>query len=331
MREFKCPHCGQLSAFEDSECNRCKQRLMFDPENMAMVGAESALECVNRNIIGCNWCAVASAPYCLSCSLTQVIPTTQNSHNVFLGTRVEEAKRRLIYDLGRLRLPIASAGGFQLAFEILSDEHGPVLTGHESGLITVNLAEADDVQREIRRVSFREPYRTLLGHFRHEIGHFYWNALIHEGGFLSPFRLVFGDETENYQAALAAYYARQGRSDDPTSHISMYATSHPWEDWAETFAHFLHIVSTLDSLAGLPLSLDARAQHTLNDPYLESDFGALLELWAPLALTINRLNRSLGLADAYPFDISPAVKGKLHLVHMSISAFRNRKESRGTG
>jgi hypothetical protein len=111
----------------------------------------------------------------------------------------------------------------------------------------------------------------------------------------------------------------------------MYATSHPWEDWAETFAHFLHIISTLDSLAGLPLSLDARAQHTLNDPYLESDFGALLELWAPLALTINRLNRSLGLADAYPFDISPAVKGKLHLVHMSISAFRNRKESKETG
>ncbi|WP_245475024.1 putative zinc-binding metallopeptidase [Bradyrhizobium sp. Leo121] len=213
----------------------------------------------------------------------------------------------------------------------MSDEHGPVLTGHESGLITVNLAEADDVQREIRRVSFREPYRTLLGHFRHEIGHFYWNALIHEGGFRSPFRLVFGDETENYQAALAAYYARHDRSDDPTSHISMYATSHPWEDWAETFAHFLHIVSTLDSLTGLPLSLDARAQHTLNDPYLESDFGALLELWSPLALTINRLNRSLGLADAYPFEISPAVKGKLHLVHMAISAFRNRQESRAAG
>jgi hypothetical protein len=238
---------------------------------------------------------------------------------------VEEAKRRLIYDLRRLRVPIVFAGGFRLAFEILSDEHGPVMTGHESGLITLNLAEADDVQREIRRVSFREPYRTLLGHFRHEIGHFYWNALIYEAGFRAPFRLVFGDETENYQAALADYYARQDWSCDPASHISMYATSHPWEDWAETFAHFLHIVSTLDSLAGLPLSLDARGKHTLNDPYLESDFGALLELWTPLALTINRLNRSLGLADAYPFDISPAVEGKLHLVHMAITAFRNRQ------
>lgn len=326
MRDFKCPQCRQLLAFELTECNRCKQPLMFDPESMAMVGVESGLACANRNIIACNWCAVATTPYCLSCSLTRVIPTTQNPHNVSLWMRVEEAKRRLIYDLRRLRLPIAFAGGFRLAFEILSDEHGPVMTGHESGLITLNLAEADDVKREARRVSFREPYRTLLGHFRHEIGHFYWNALIQEAGFRAPFRLVFGDETEDYQAALAAYYARQDRSDDPASHISMYATSHPWEDWAETFAHFLHIVSTLDSMAGLPLSLDARAQHTLNDPYLESDFGALLELWTPLALTINRLNRSLGLAAAYPFDISPAVEGKLHLVHMAITAFRNRPQ-----
>lgn len=328
MRDFKCPHCRQLVAFELTECNRCKQPLMFDPESMAMVGVESGQACANRNIIACNWYAVAPTSYCLSCSLTRVIPATQNPHNVSLWTRVEEAKRRLIYDLRRLRLPIAFAGGFRLSFEILSDEHGPVMTGHESGLITLNLAEADDVKREIRRVSFREPYRTLLGHFRHEIGHFYWNALIHEAGFRAPFRLVFGDETENYQAALAAYYARQNWSDDPASHIIMYATSHPWEDWAETFAHFLHIVSTLDSMAGLPLSLDARAQHTLNDPYLESDFGALLELWTPLALTINRLNRSLGLPAAYPFDISPAVEGKLHLVHMAITAFRNRPEGR---
>lgn len=329
MRDFKCPYCGQLSAFELSKCNGCMQLLIFDPENMAMIGAESALACVNRNIIGCNWCA-ATTPYCMSCSLTHVIPATQNPRNVALWKRVEEAKRRLIYDVRRLRLPIAFTGGFRLAFEILSDEHGPVMTGHESGLITLNLAEADDVQREIRRVSFREPYRTLLGHFRHEIGHFYWNALVCEAGFRAPFRLVFGDETENYQAALADYYARQDRSCDPAGHISMYATSHPWEDWAKTFAHFLHILSTLDSLAGLPLSLDARGKHTLNDPYLESDFGALLELWAPLALTINRLNRSLGLADAYPFDISPAVEGKLHLVHMAITAFRNRQGNAAT-
>lgn len=330
MRDFKCPRCGQLLAFEITECNGCKQPLMFDPKNMAMVGVESALECVNRNIIACNWCAVATTPYCLSCSLTRVIPTTQNPHNVSRWKRVEEAKRRLIYDLRRLRLPIAFADGFRLVFEILSDEHGPIMTGHESGLITLNLVEADDVQREIRRVSFREPYRTLLGHFRHEIGHFYWNALILEAGFQAPFRLVFGDETENYQAALAAYYARQDRSDDPASHISMYATSHPWEDWAETFAHFLHIVSTLESLAELPLLLDARALHTLDDPYLESDFDALMELWTPLALTINRLNRSLGLADAYPFDISPAVKGKLRLVHMAITSFRGRPEGSAT-
>jgi len=261
MREFKCPHCGQLSAFEASECNGCTQPLMFDPENMAMIGVKSAIECVNRNIIGCNWCAVATTPYCLSCSLTQVIPSTQNTQNVSLWTRVEEAKRRLIYDLRRLRLPIAFAGGFLLAFEILSDEHGPILTGHESGLITINLAEADDVQREIRRVSFREPYRTLLGHFRHEIGHFYWNALIHEGGFLSPFRLVFGDETENTRLRLLPITpvkigrtirqvtsacmrhltpGKTGPKPSPTSYISF----RPWIRWQDFRCLWTRALST---------------------------------------------------------------------------------------
>ncbi len=200
------------------------------------------------------------------------------------------------------------------------------MTGHDAGLVTLNLAEADDVERESRRVSFRESYRTLLGHFRHEIGHFYWTILIDEASFQAPFRLVFGDESQDYRAALALYYERQDRSYDPASHISLYAMSHPWEDWAETFAHFLHIVATLDSLAGLPLSLHARARETLNDPYLESDFEALLDLWSVLARSINDLNRSLGLADAYPFELSPAVRGKLHLVHMAIVAFRDPRK-----
>ncbi len=242
-----------------------------------------------------------------------------------LWRRVEEAKRRLLYDLHRLRLPLASRSGEPVAFDILSDEIDPILTGHLSGVITLNVAEADDVEREARRVSFREPYRTLLGHFRHEIGHFYWDLLVDRTPLLAPFKLIFGDETLDYQAAINTYYNRIDRSYDRTGFISEYATSHPWEDWAETFAHFLHIVSTLDSLAGLPLSLDERARQTLTDPYLEGDFEALLALWTPLSRGINELNRSLGRSDAYPFDISPAAKGKLHLVHMAISAFREQQ------
>lgn len=242
-----------------------------------------------------------------------------------LWRRVEGAKRRLLYDLARLQLPLASRNGSPVAFDILADGTGPILTGHLSGLITLNLAEADDVEREARRVAFREPYRTLLGHFRHEIGHFYWDLLIDSTTLQAPFKLIFGDETQDYQAAINAYHGRIDRSYDGSGFISEYATSHPWEDWAETFAHFLHIVSTLDSLAGLPLALDERARQTLTDPYLESDFDALLALWTPLARGINGLNRSLGMSDAYPFDISPAVKGKLHLVHMAISAFRDQQ------
>ncbi|MGY4231569.1 hypothetical protein ACVIIW_000516 [Bradyrhizobium sp. USDA 4449] len=322
MRDFDCPYCRTQLAFEQIECIECRKPAVFDPDKMAMVRLEDTGSCSNRQIIGCNWCTVGDATYCEACSLTHVIPDIGDLRNVRLWRRVEEAKRRLLYDLLRLRLPLSSRLGMHVGFDILSDEHGPVLTGHRAGLITLNLAEADDVERESRRVSMRESYRTLLGHFRHEIGHFYWHVLIDEPRLHAPFRLVFGDETHDYNDALAAYYARQDRSHDPASHISLYATSHPWEDWAETFAHFLHIVATLDSLAGLPLSLETRARETLRDPYLESDFDALLDLWNPLARSINILNQSLGLAEAYPFNIFPAVKGKLHLVHMALVAFR---------
>ncbi len=268
--------------------------------------------------------------YCSSCELTRTIPNLDSARNIVLWRRMEEAKRRLLYDLARLRLPLTSRSGTAVAFDILSNEISPILTGHLSGLITLNLAEADDVERESRRVAFREPYRTLLGHFRHEIGHFYWDLLIDQTTLHGPFKLIFGDETQDYQAAINSYHGRSDRSYDRAGFISEYATSHPWEDWAETFAHFLHIVSTLDSLSGLPLSLEERARQTLKDPYLESDFEALLALWTPLARGINEINRSLGMGDAYPFDISAAVKGKLHLVHMSISAFRGQQRVLGT-
>ena len=235
---------------------------------------------------------------------------------------MEEAKRRLIYDLRRLELPLVSRGGATIAFDILTEEAGPVLTGHLSGLITLNIVEADDVERESRRTAFREPYRTLLGHFRHEIGHFYWELLVQGTKLQGPFNLIFGDAAQDYQEALQSYYRRTDRAFDRSGFISEYATSHPWEDWAETFAHFLHIVSTLDTLAGLPLALDDRAKRVLLDPYVENDFDALLASWTPLAHSINELNRSLGLSDAYPFALTSAIIGKLHLVHMAIEHFR---------
>jgi hypothetical protein len=318
-----CPYCRHPLSFEQRECPNCGGGLLFDSTKLKFARLEDGTSCGNREIIGCNWSVDDGGRYCGSCSLNRTIPNLSFPRNVLLWRRVEEAKRRLIHDLRRLRLPLVSRSGAAIAFDILTEEAGPVLTGHRSGLITLNIVEADDVERESRRRAFREPYRTLLGHFRHEIGHFYWELLVQGTKLQASFNLIFGDAAQDYQGALQSYYGRTDRAFDRSGFISEYATSHPWEDWAETFAHFLHIVSTLDTLAGLPLALDDRAKRVLQDPYLENDFDALLASWKPLAHSINELNRSLGQSDAYPFELTSAIIGKLHLVHMAIEHFRH--------
>lgn len=326
MKQFHCPGCKARVFFEQDQCPECSSPLVFAPAALGFAALDAAIPCANRTLISCNWSAADDARYCLSCGLTRTIPNLGVSQNILLWRRVEQAKRRLVYDLSRLGLPLVDDEGTQLAFDILSEDaaESPVMTGHLEGLITLSLSEADDAEREARRTAFREPYRTLLGHFRHEVGHFYWNVLVNETRLQMPFRLIFGDERQNYDTLLQRYHSRTDRCYDRQAFISEYATSHPWEDWAETFAHFLHIVSTLDTAASLPLSLDERARRTLVDPYLEKDFEALLSSWAPVAYTMNELNRSMGLGDAYPFELTQAVRGKLHFVHMAILDFRGR-------
>lgn len=289
-----------------------------------MCALSDIVPCANRNLIACNWAIEDRTGFCAACRLTRTIPNLGSRRNVILWRKVEEAKRRLIYDLVRLGLPLTATSGAGLAFDILSEDVAgvPIMTGHAAGLITLNLVEADDAERESRRIALRETYRTLLGHLRHEVGHFYWDLLIAQTKLSMAFRAVFGDESVDYQAALKTYHARADRSFDQNGFISEYATSHPWEDWAETFAHFLHIVSTLDTAASLPLLLTERARQTLHDPYREADFDALLASWSPISEALNDLNRSVGQGDAYPFDLSPIVKGKLHFVHMAIVSYR---------
>jgi hypothetical protein len=325
MKQLNCPHCRQRIVFEQSPCSHCGTPIGFDSGSMQMVRARTVVPCANRDLIGCNWSVSDGLPFCCSCRLTRTIPNLGSDRNLALWRKVEQAKRRLTYDLMRLELPLAVPSGAHIAFDILSHETAgyQIMTGHLAGLITINLSEADDAVREARRAAFREPYRTLLGHFRHEVGHFYWEALIDQGQLSAPFRLIFGDESSPYAEALANYHNRSDRGWNNDAFISEYATSHPWEDWAETFAHFLHIVSTLDTASSLPLSLDERARHTLEDPYLERDFEALLALWELVAYSMNELNRSMGLSDAYPFHLTPAVRGKLHFVHLAIMRARN--------
>lgn len=298
--------------------------MVFDLQGLRKLALGKAAPCANRMLIACNWTPDEGETFCASCRLTRVIPNLGSQRRVILWRKVEEAKRRLLYDLRRFSLPLVSGNGPRLAFEILSEETAghPIMTGHTTGLITLNLAEADDVERESRRVALRETYRTLLGHLRHEAGHFYWDVLIANTRLHMPFRAVFGDESADYQVALNDYHNRADRSFDEKGFISEYATSHPWEDWAETFAHFLHIVSTLDSAASLPLLFDSRAKQTLQDPYREPDFDELLASWVPVADALNELNRSIGQGDAYPFELSSAVIGKLHFVHMAVRSHR---------
>ncbi|WP_371420944.1 putative zinc-binding metallopeptidase [Tardiphaga sp.] len=325
MKQLICPNCQTRVFFEQSDCAQCGEALIFDTARSNVVSVASAMACANRDLIACNWATDESDPFCPSCRLTRTIPNLASDRNVALWKRVEQAKRRLTYDLMRLRLPLAVSSGAHIAFDILSDETAghPIMTGHLSGLITMNLSEADDAEREARRAAFREPYRTLLGHFRHEVGHFYWEALVDQSQLIGPFRMIFGDETRDYGEALAAYHNRADRLWNSDAFISEYATSHPWEDWAETFAHFLHIVSTLDTASSLPLSLDERSRHTLDDPYLERDFEALLSLWDAVSYSMNELNRSMGMSDAYPFHLTQAVRGKLHFVHLAILKTRS--------
>jgi hypothetical protein len=194
-----------------------------------------------------------------------------------------------------------------------------LLTGHADGVITINIAEADDSERERRRAAMGEPYRTLLGHMRHESGHYYWDRCIRgTTSELEAFRSIFGDERVDYNGALAAYYQNGAPTGWPEQFVSAYATAHAWEDWAETWAHYLHMVDTLETAAACGLSLKPRRtdEPTLPetpDPVAPqpATFDHLIDSWFPLTYMLNNLNRGLGLCDAYPFVLSPAVIAKL--------------------
>jgi hypothetical protein len=242
--------------------------------------------------------------------------------------KVEAAKRRLLYSLINLDLPlptIATGGSEPLIFDFLADPLGPsprakVVTGHDSGVITVSLAEADDGAREQHRVGLGEPYRTLLGHFRHEIGHFYWDKLVRDGGRIESCRAVFGDDSQGYAAALQRHYAQGVRSDWQNSFVSAYASAHPWEDFAETFAHYLHIVDTLETANAFGIRIRPKIDNGMLeanvdfDSYQASGIEALINAWLPLTFAVNSVNRSMGQPDLYPFILSPAVIAKLGYV-----------------
>jgi hypothetical protein len=313
MRAFTCPVCRHLVTFDSTECLHCGTALGFDWAARTIVAGGS---CANRGLIGCNGVAGAGG-LCGSCALTRTRPADDDSAGIAQFAAAEAAKRRLIFELLELGLPVVG-----LAFDFLSSVDGPVTTGHADGVITLDLAEADPVHRERIRSELDEPYRTVLGHLRHEIGHYYQPILAPEGSpALERCRELMGDERQDYAQALERHYAGGPLAEWRERYVSAYATMHPWEDWAETFAHYLHIRDVLQTaiaygvtVAG-PGVLAADAAPLYSYPAAAPDeFRAMLDAWFPLTYALNELNRSLGEPDLYPFVLAPAVIDKLAFI-----------------
>jgi hypothetical protein len=354
MKSFHCDRCEQRVFFENVLCQRCDALLGYVPELGEICAFEAAddgqwrslhpeagdqlfRQCHNYAVENvCNWMLPADSAdtLCSSCKLTHTIPNLSAPANRFYWYRLEVAKRRLLYTLAGLGLDIESREVDPergLEFEFLEDteEGEPVMTGHDNGRITLNIAEADDAHRERVRTSMGEPYRTLLGHFRHESGHFYFERLVNGTRWLEPFRKRFGDEQADYSEALEAYYTNGAPADWQQSYVSAYATMHPWEDWAETWAHYLLIVDVLDTATtyGLVLLPTGPNEPELTDqtPVEEASFESLMRRWFPLTYALNSMNRSLGMPDGYPFTLAPAVIDKLRFVHRVIAVSAAKK------
>lgn len=321
MRRLSCA-CGQTVYFDNHSCGNCGRRLGFDAGSLTMTaetepGAGLPF-CRNRDSASrCNWLSAAGAAsgMCLSCQTSRIIPSLKKRSGRRRWHDLERAKRRLVYDLLRQGLPVDPAKlGFVFKEDRRSnpdvqDDH--VNIGHVDGVITINAAEADAVYREQMRQQMNEPYRTLLGHFRHESGHYYFNVVVGPHN-LDGARALFGNESSDYGAALKRHYDDGPRQGWEKRFISSYASAHPAEDWAECWAHYLHICAVLESAdaSGLRAGLRVSAWKTE---------------FIDLVIAINEVLRSMGLPDAYPFVITQAIAQKIEFVHRCVSNFTNRR------
>ena len=348
MRDFSCAVCGNTTYFDNRNCINCGARLGFvtdthtlealvpgEDETWRLAGDEGRRfrYCGNATLDVCNWLVDAddNATYCRACRHNRTVPSVSLPQTLAHWRAIGAAQRHLFYSFLKWRLPSPTreedpAGG--LVFDFLEDRHladGSIekpMTGHDEGLITIRAAEADDAERETLRAQMHEPYRTMLGHFRHETGHFIWNQMVRDGGLIEACRAVFGDDSQDYGEALQRHYRDGPPTDWQSRFISEYASSHPWEDFAETFAHCLHIVDTLEMARSHQIRLSAcggPAEEIASDPYAESDFETLANLWVPLSITMNSLHHSMGERPLYPFILTPAVRAKMAFVHRVIT------------
>jgi hypothetical protein len=334
MRPLSCPVCAHLVFFENSLCLNCQTEIGFARDRREFLAVDPTggqpRRCGNHTIAACNWLAADGKSLCDCCALTRTRPADGDSRGLQAFARLEAAKRRLLYQLDDLGLPVVPRSDdprHGLAFDLLSSSGQPVTTGHASGVITIDLAEGDDGYRETVRVRLAEPYRTLLGHVRHEVGHWYWDVLVTGTSgrpALERFRQLFGDERRDYADALRKHYAGPPPDGWAETYVSGYAAAHPWEDWAETFAHYLHIHDCLQTAATFGIAVEGPrfalrvppAAPVVSEPQERpTDFDEIVATWLPLALALNQVNRSMGKQDLYPFVLSHTVLEKLGFVH----------------
>ncbi len=330
MRAFSCPVCGRLVSFESERCLQCGHELGFDWGSLQIVALHARPRCAGHEHAGCNGLVGQDGDWCASCALTRTRPADGDRAGMQGLLRAEAAKRRLVFELLELDLPVVGwrerEGG--LAFDLLSSHAEPVTTGHADGVITLDLDETDHAQREQRREALGEPYRTVLGHMRHEVAHYYQDILAPEGSAArDECRAIFGDDRDDYCSAMARHYDAGPPAGWEQRYVSAYATMHPWEDWAETFAHYLHIRDTLQTAEAYGVRVDGPQVATTDSAPLHCDpdddapdVAALIDAWLPLTYALNAINRSMGAADVYPFVITAEIQRKLALVDRCVRA-----------
>lgn len=321
MRLHTCPNCAAALSFESLAC-ACGAAVAYDVDGDRFTPL--SIGCANRETIGCNWAADAQDNLCPSCATTAVIPDTFHDENRALWAETEQAKRWVLSNLARWGWFVSSDDGPRPVFHLLAEETGigtvPVTMGHADGVVTINVTEADEAERTQRRAELGERLRTMIGHFRHELGHFFFfERLAPQYGFTERFRMLFGDETADYGAALEKHYQDGPPADWNAHHVTPYASSHPHEDWAETFAHLLHLTDITDSFVAAGLqSPDLPGPDY--DAYRETDTERLITIGAGLGIALNHVNRSMGLQDIYPFVLTPVIREKLAFVDRWMSA-----------
>lgn len=340
VQPFACGNCHSLTFFGDLHCLACGNDLAFDRAAGRQVAREQAgadwMPCANREVIGCDWLAPAPGALCGSCGLTRTRPADGRDADLAAWRVVEAAKRYLLVELDGLGWTLAGppGGDTPLRFDLLSSAFEQIITGRDGDLITIDLAEGFDPHREALRVQLGEPYRTVLGHLRHELGHWFQDLLRGQGR-LDAFPEVFGDDTVDYAAALRDHYARSDDGFWQSQYVSRYAAAHPAEDFAESFAHYLHIRGVLDTARAWGITvdgpfrdagIDSEVALSANPRKPARTFSDLIDRWLPMSFALNAVNRSMGRDDLYPFVLTPPVLRKLELVHDALTRLPDRSD-----